>query len=285
MASKVRKVSLQRGAAWCVSSLTLPWRSRAGVTPLALIYGLCMQASMSFLSPTADVMVAAGAAFGGLLIATLLLVGMLYAARESDAGRPSHLPALWRLARAARVGPLGATLLSQLAVAIAALAIVYVVVGPESLQRLATFYATLQTSVAQGAPLDPDTLLALPLSSLLLAGLLLLALAGLSILFGLTLIPDLLFGGAGLWRAMGNSAVACLRNAPAVLLMLATAFCVYLAAVVSVGILQEIARLLIGDAAYVLGQILLQAFGAVLFCGGTYFAWQDMLSEPDATTP
>lgn len=282
MASVIRKVPLQRGAQWMMRTLALPWRSRTGLAPLALIYGLCMQVTMSFVSPQAGAGTAAFAALGGLLVATLLIVGMLHAARACDAGRPSSIAALLRQARTARLGPLGAALLSQLAVAIAAVAIVYVVVGPEALQRLANFYTTLQANVAQGVPLDPEALLALPLQQVLFACLLLLGLGLLSIVFGLTMIPDLVFGEAGLWRAMRNSAVVCFRNAPAVLLMLVLAFCFYLAAIVTVGIAQELARLVVGNAADVVGQSLLQAFGAVLFCGGSYFVWKDALSDSAA---
>ena len=276
MTIPVRTVPMSSGYQWCLAALALPWRSRTGVGALALLYGVRAQATSSLMTPDMPPITLAATMLANLLLATLIVVGMLYASRECDQGRPSDLRALLAQLGSAELKPLGAVLLPQLAMLAAVLAIVYIVIGADDLQRLGAFYADLQAKVAQGVPVSPDALMALPLGSLLLAGALLAALCLCCAVFGLTLIPDLLFGGKRLWAGMRDSAVACLRNAPAVVLLFATAFGACVAAVVVIGLLQELLALAMGGFAYALGQVALQAFGGVLFCGATYFAWKDM---------
>ena len=102
-------------------------------------------------------------------------------------------------------------------------------------------------------------------------------------------IPDVMFTDRGAFAAMGASFRACVRNLPAVLLLIVLMFIAVIAISIGVNILTALIGFAIGQAAALfVGQLLMMAVLMPVMAGTIYHAWRQMLGDapaPPVVTP
>ncbi len=283
---EIRKLPAAAGAEWLLSAFRLLRRSPQGFGLLALIY-----AGLSFALVLA---VQSAPAAGGALqliffvIGPLLIAGMIFAAHEVDEGReaaPAHLLAAIRTGRTWRVI---STLLPQLAVVLVCLALLYVIVGQQSVEKLMEVSLKLQAEAQTKGTIDPnlmaDLLKELPVERLFMWIIAVFAIGFGAIFFTLTIIPDMMFTDVRLVEAMKRSYRVCTRNLLALLLFLIMGFVVMMAFSVGLGILGALASMVGGEKAMLLVNSLGNGAFVVFLAAAMYFAWKQMLGDGPAAT-
>ncbi len=283
---EIRKVPASAGAEWLLGAFRLLRKSPLGFGLLGLVYaGLWF--SLILISQ-------ASTTIGGLLqlvfmfVGPLLIAGMIFAAHEVDEGRnasPGHLLAAIRTGRAGRVIT---TLIPQIGVALVCLALLYVILGQDNVEKLMAFSVKLQTEAQTKGSIDPNLMASLiqdlPLERLALWFVAVAAIGFGMFFFTLTVVPDMMFTDVRLVAAMKRSYRACMQNLPAVLLLLIMGFVVMMAFSLALGILGALANLIGGEVAMMLVNAVGNGFFVAFVAASMYFAWKQMLGD-DATPP
>ncbi|MFP7723358.1 BPSS1780 family membrane protein [Lysobacter sp. A3-1-A15] len=269
--TQIRKVPFNAGAEWLLAGFGLLRKAPLALGLLGVIWGaLSMLAAMS------------GQLWLTFIVAVLgpiLFGGLIYAAREVDLGR-SALPV--HLAQGVREGKLPrllAMLLPQIAALAVLVALLMAMFGAEQLQQMALVMQQLQD--------DPDPALVESLPTDRMFGWLVLAMVvGVVVgFFTFIAIPDVMFTDRGAFAAMGASFRACLRNLPAVLLLVVLMFIAVVAISIGVNILTALLGFAIGQAAALfVGQLLMMGVLMPVMAGALYNAWKQMLGDAPVST-
>jgi hypothetical protein len=153
------------------------------------------------------------------------------------------------------------------------------IVGPEDLEKINAVMLEIQREANAGRQVDPQMLLDAPIGAFMVWIAAVVALGFCSVFLTLTMIPDMIFNGVGVFAAMKRSFLACIRNilAVAVLMVLGlvVSFCILFALGVVLGLLQFV----LGNAVIIVAQILANGFFASFIAGVMYFAWKQLLGD------
>ena len=273
--TQIRKVPFNAGAEWLLAGFGLLRKAPLALGLLGVIWGaLSMLAAMS------------GQLWLTFIVAVLgpiLFGGMIYAAREVDQGRSAQPVHLAQGVREGKLPRLLAMLLPQIAALAILVMLLLAMFGPEQLQQMANVMQQLQN--------NPDPALVESLPTDRMFGWLLLAMVvGVVVgFFTFIAIPDVMFTDRGAFAAMGASFRACVRNLPAVVLLIVLMFIAVIAISIGVNILTALIGFAIGQAAALfLGQLLMMAVLMPVMAGTIYYAWRNMLGDapaPPVVTP
>ena len=273
--TQIRKVPFNAGAEWLLAGFGLLRKAPLALGLLGVIWGaLSMLAAMS------------GQLWLTFIVAVLgpiLFGGMIYAAREVDQGRSAQPVHLAQGVREGKLPRLLAMLLPQIAALAILVMLLLAMFGPEQLQQMANVMQQLQD--------NPDPALVESLPTDRMFGWLLLAMVvGVVVgFFTFIAIPDVMFTDRGAFAAMGASFRACVRNLPAVLLLIVLMFIAVIAISIGVNIITALIGFAIGQAAALfLGQLLMMAVLMPVMAGTIYHAWRQMLGDapaPPVVTP
>jgi hypothetical protein len=283
----VRKVPASAGAEWLVQTFLLFRKSPLGFGVLALVYGGLSQllALAANLFPGTIVPVLMQLVL--LVVATFLIVGMIIAADEVTAGKQAQLSHLFAAVGQGKTRRVFAMLVPQVLALLISLVLLMLIVGPEDLEKINAVMLEIQREANAGRQVDPQMLLDAPIGAFMVWIVAVVALGFCSVFLTLTMIPDMIFNGVGVFSAMKRSFVACMKNilAVAVLMVLGlvVSFCILFALGVVLGLLQFV----LGNAVIIVAQILANGFFASFIAGVMYFAWKQLLGDgsPAATSP
>ena len=276
--TQVRKVSASAGAEWLMGGFGLLRRSPLGLGLLGAIFGL-VAALLNFAGLASPALVLVQQ-LAMMLLGPLLIAGLVWAAREVDQGRAAMPAHLLRGVRDGKAGRLWATLLPQFAAGLAAVVLLFVIVGPSSLQAL--------VAAAEQAQANPDTdpsalIAALPVGRMFLWLLLVLVVGVLAGFFTFTAIPDLVFSDTGAIAAMKRSFRACMANLPALILFFVLLVIAAVFLSIAVQVVGLVVRLVAGDHVMLfVVQVLLMAVLMPVVTGALYLAWKQLLSNDAA---
>ena len=267
--TQIRKVPFNSGAEWLLAGFGLLRKAPLALGLLGVIWGaLSMLAAMS------------GQLWLTFIVAVLgpiLFGGMIYAAREVDQGRSAQPVHLAQGVREGKLPRLLAMLLPQIAALAILVMLLLAMFGPEQLQQMANVMQQLQD--------NPDPALVESLPTDRMFGWLLLAMVvGVVVgFFTFIAIPDVMFTDRGAFAAMGASFRACVRNLPAVLLLIVLMFIAVIAISIGINIVTALIGFAIGQAAALfLGQLLMMAVLMPVMAGTIYHAWRQMLGDAPA---
>ena len=273
--TQIRKVPFNAGAEWLLAGFGLLRKAPLALGLLGVIWGaLSMLAAMS------------GQLWLTFIVAVLgpiLFGGMIYAAREVDQGRSAQPVHLAQGVREGKLPRLLAMLLPQIAALAILVMLLLAMFGPEQLQQMANVMQQLQD--------NPDPALVESLPTDRMFGWLLLAMVvGVVVgFFTFIAIPDVMFTDRGAFAAMGASFRACVRNLPAVVLLIVLMFIAVIAISIGINIVTALIGFAIGQAAALfLGQLLMMAVLMPVMAGTIYYAWRNMLGDapaPPVVTP
>lgn len=273
--TQIRKVPFNAGAEWLLAGFGLLRKAPLALGLLGVIWGaLSMLAAMS------------GQLWLTFIVAVLgpiLFGGMIYAAREVEQGRSAQPVHLAQGVREGKLPRLLAMLLPQIAALAILVMLLLAMFGPEQLQQMANVMQQLQD--------NPDPALVESLPTDRMFGWLLLAMVvGVVVgFFTFIAIPDVMFTDRGAFAAMGASFRACVRNLPAVLLLVVLMFIAVIAISIGVNILTVLIGFAIGQAAALfVGQLLMMGVLMPVMAGTIYHAWRQMLGDapaPQVVTP
>lgn len=273
--TQIRKVPFNAGAEWLLAGFGLLRKAPLALGLLGVIWGaLSMLAAMS------------GQLWLTFIVAVLgpiLFGGLIYAAREVEQGRSAQPVHLAQGVREGKLPRLLAMLLPQIAALAILVMLLLAMFGPEQLQQMANVMQQLQE--------NPDPALVESLPTDRMFGWLLLAMVvGVVVgFFTFIAIPDVMFTDRGAFAAMGASFRACVRNLPAVLLLIVLMFIAVIAISIGVNILTALIGFAIGQAAALfVGQLLMMAVLMPVMAGTIYHAWRQMLGDapaPPVVTP
>jgi hypothetical protein len=281
----LRNVDAIAGATWVVNGIKLWWRDPRGLGFFGLLLGLIgiLPNLVALLAPALLVPIQ----MLSLLFSALIVVALFYAAREVDEGRSATPAQLLRVLQAGhKTGRLIAgVLLPQLAILVVCTFLLVWMVGVEEIEKLGRLFQEMQA----GKPIPtPEALAEHAIGPFLLwLGVSIAVMAAVGLLT-FTLLPDMLFGDVGLFRALQRSIRVCLANLPA-MLMFAIAISILAASLVVV--LPPIGLLLMA----VFGQLGAGLLLNVIFIGvltpiatnALYLGWKQLLGPQgggDTTT-
>ena len=276
----IHKLPASAGAEWLMGGLRLLRQSPMGLGTLGLVFGLLGLLANLSLRHSPETAMLLQLVF--IVLGPLLLAGMVYAAREVDAGRPATPGHLLRGLQEGKAPRLLATLLPQVAAVILLVVLLYVLVGPTELESMVT---TLEKMQGQAQP-DPALMATLPLRRLLLWLVLAVALGVLTGFFTFTALPEMMFTDRGAFAAMGASFRACVRNLPAMLVFFLLTAIAAVALQVLVLVLAAVIGAIAGAFAMeVIVQLVTMAVLMPVITGAMYMAWKQMQGSPDTPPP
>ena len=277
----VNKVPASAGAQWLLDGIANLRRAPLALGSLGVIYG----AITLVVGQAATFNMALFLALEVLLVllGPLLMGGFVYAARsvaQTGTTAPAHLFEGMHGGRSAR---LLATLLPNIVALVVCVALLFAMVGTESLLQIGQ---AVERAGAQAAP-DPAIFDGLPVGSLLLWFLLVIAIGLVASFFTFVALPEIMFRETGAFAAMGRSFRACVRNLPALLVFLVLTFIAIVVLYVGLAIVGAIVGAIAGAT---VKQVVLQLLGSALvmptIMSAVYFAWRQMLSgEGTAAAP
>lgn len=276
----VRKVRPAAGAEWLLGGFHLLRRSPLGLGLLGALFGLL--ASAVALVGMRDAQLFALAELVMLLLGPLLVAGMVYAAREVDAGRAATPGQLLQGLREGKAPRLLATLLPQIAAAVLLVVLLAIVIGPQELQQLLVVMEKLQD---QGSA-DPTLVQQLPARRLLLWIVLAVVVGVGASFFTFLAVPEMMFTQRGAFAAMGRSFRGCVNNIPALIVFFLLAIVALVGLQFAVLLLSLVLRLVVGDVAMrLLVQLLLMAVLMPVITGAMYYAWKSVLADDAPAAP
>lgn len=275
--SDVRKVTASSGAEWLMGGFALLRRSPFGFGALGAIFGL-VAAALSF-AGLASPALALVQQLAMMLAGPLLIGGLVWAAREVDQGRSASPGQLLRGVQDGKTGRLLATLLPQLAAGLAAVLLLFVLVGPAALQSLVE---AAERAQGQANP-DPALFADLPVGRLFLWLVLVVAIGIVAGFFTFTAIPDLMFSDTGAVAAMKRSFRTCIANLPALVLFFVLLVIAAVLLSIAVQVVGLVVRAVAGEHAMLLVvQVLLMAVLMPVVTGAMYLAWKQLIGETKA---
>lgn len=265
----VRKVSASSGAEWLLGGFALLRKAPLALGLLGLIWG----GVSALASVTGQLWLSLVMA----LLGPILFGGMIYAAREVDLGRsalPGHLVQGLREGKALA---LLAMLLPQLAALVVLAVLLVVMIGSEQLQAIVQVMEQMQTNP------DPELAKSLPGGRMLAWFGLALVVGVLAAFFTFVAIPQVMFSQRGAFASMAASFSACVRNLPALVVMIVLLLIALFAVSIAVNLLILLLTWAIGtQAANFIGQLLLMAALLPVMAGTVLYAWRQMLGDEAA---
>lgn len=265
----IRKVPASAGAEWLLGGFSLLRKAPLALGLLGLIWG----GVSALASVTGQLWLSLVVA----LLGPILFAGVVFAAREVDLGRRASPRHLLQGVSEGKVLPLLAMLLPQLAAIVVLALLLVAMIGGEQLQLIVKVMEQIQT--------NPDPELAKTLPGGRMLGWLLLALvvgvvAG---FFTFVAIPSVMFTGDGAFASMLSSLRACLRNLPALIVMIVLLLISLFALSLAVQLVILVLTWAIGQQpATFIGQLLMMAVLLPVMAGTVYFAWRQMLGDAEA---
>ena len=281
----VRKVPATAGAEWLLETLLLFRKSPLGFGVLALVYGGLSQLLALTANLFQGTIVPALMQLVLLVVATFLIVGMIIAADEVSAGKQAHIGHLFAAVGQGKTRRVFAMLVPQVLALLISLVLLLLIVGPEDLEKINAVMIEIQREANAGRQVDPQMLLDAPIGAFMAWVAAVVALGFCSVFLTLTLIPDMIFNGVGVFQAMKRSFIACMRNIAAVMLLmilgLVVSFCILFVLGIVLGLLQFV----LGNLVVVVAQVVAQGFFASFLAGIMYFAWKHMLGSGGPSSP
>jgi uncharacterized membrane protein len=270
----VRKVPAGDGAEWLLGGFALLRRAPLALGMLGLIWGaLSALASMTGHLVPALVM---------WLLGPILFAGLIHAAREVDSGRPAQPAHLLQGLRGGRALSLLTLLLPQIAALLVMGVLFFAMLSQDELQQITRVLEQVQANPAA----QPELIQTLPqgkISQLVLLAVLIAIFAG---LFTFVATPEILYRGRSGFSAMGTSLRACLRNLPALLVMILLLLITFFALSLAIGLVSGLLGWLIGAmAGQFVSQLLLFAVLMPVLAGLVYHAWRRMLGDSPLPPP
>ncbi len=282
--SNINKVPASAGAEWLLGAFALIRKAPLGLAALGMIWGLLSMLAVQSMALNVTFGLIVQLAFA--LLGPLLFAGMLWAVREVDEGRPAVPAHLFHAVRGEHAASLLATLLPQLAAALALGVLLVVMIGPSGLQNLAEVMTRLQETAQAGGEPDPELMRSLPVGRLFLWMLMLFAALIAMSLVTFVAVPDIVFGGNGGFAAMRNSFRACAHNLLAILVFYLLLFIALFALSIGIQLLAMVVQLLAGPTVGMwVSNLLLMAVLMPLMAGAVYYAWRQMLGGGVAVDP
>lgn len=265
----VRKVPASAGAEWLLGGFALLRKAPLTLGLLGLIWGgLSALASVTGLLWLNLVMA---------LLGPILFGGVIYAAREVDLGRHASPRHLLQGLREGKALQLLAMLLPQIAALVILALLLVAMIGGEQLQHIAQVMQQMQANP------DPELARTLPAGRMLGWLLLALMIGVVAGFFTFVAIPDVMFTQRGAFASMAISFRACVRNLPALLVMIVLLLIALFAIGIAVNLLIVLLTWAIGQqSAQFIGQLLLMAVVLPVMGGAIYYAWRHMLGDAAA---
>lgn len=265
----VHKVPASAGAEWLLGGFALLRRAPLTLGLLGVIWsGLSALASVT------------GQLWLSLIVALLgpiLFGGLIYAAREVDAGRHASPQHLLQGPREGKLLPLLLMLLPNIAALILLAMLLVVMIGSEQLQLIVSVMQQMQTNP------DPELAKSLPAGRLLGWLALALVVGVVAGFFTFVAIPEVMFTQRGAFAAMATSFRACIRNLPALLVMIVLLLIALFAISIAVNLLMLVLAWAVGQQpAMFIGQLLLMSIVMPVMGGTVYYAWRQMLGHMPA---
>jgi len=282
----IRKVNASAGIQWLRGSVTLLQRAPLALAGLGVLWGTCiwLLSALALWVPVLNLPLQLLL----FLIGPLFMGGMLWALREVERGQPAKPAHLLQGLSNGRLPQLLVTLLPQLLAVIVLYMLMWLFMGEEGLQQIASVITQLDELGRAGGEPDPAQVQAL-VSSLpsaqialwLLSVLLICTLTGVLLFI---MLPQVMFEPVSGWQALRRSVHASSHNLAAMLVFLlllgVVLGVVYFAALIVMLVLMAV----LGQAlALVLTQIGLMAVLMPLIAGAMYMAWKQMLAQPGET--
>lgn len=267
----IRKVPASAGAEWLLGGFALLRKAPLTLGLLGLIWsGLSALASVT------------GQLWLSLIVALLgpiLFAGLIYAAREVDAGRHASPAHLMQGPREGKLLPLLAMLLPNIAVLILLALLAVVMIGSEQLQQIVEVMQQMQTNP------DPELAKTLPAGRILGWLMVALVVGVVAGFFTFVAVPEVMFTQRGAFSAMATSFRACVRNLPALIVMIVLLLIALFALSIAVNLLILVLVWAIGQQpAVFIGQLLLMSIVMPVMAGTVYYAWRQMLGTMPAVT-
>jgi hypothetical protein len=253
----IRRVKAERGSVWLVNALRLFARHPATLAGMGAIIAL----------------INAVPVIGALFLTVFgpaLFAGLLFAAREAQAGRRAEIGQLFAGFRLqGRLPKLVVLCLPGVAAGFVASWLIIDLFGAEALQGLATGSRAITDIAAL-----PEKSVGLSIAGIALATLV----AYLAVFFA---IPQVMFRGVPPWTAMAQSLLASAANLPALLVYVLVLLVFFLATMIALGIVGVLLSAL-GPMVQWLVQIAAVAVLMPVALAASLQAWQDVFGELDA---
>jgi len=282
----IRKVSASAGVQWLVGSVTLLKRAPLALAGLGVLWATCiwLLSALVLLVPALHVPLQLLL----LLVGPLFMGGMVWAFREVERGQAAKPAHLLQGLRDGRLPPLLITLLPQVVAAILLYMLMWLFLGEDGLQQVASVITQLDELTRADTEPDPAHIQALVGSlpsgqiGLWLLSVFLIVTVTAFLLFAM--LPQVMFEPVSGWQALRRSFYANSRNLSAMLVFLlmfsVTLGITYFGALIVMLVLMA----LFGQAlALVLTQIWLMAMLMPLIAGAMYMAWKQMLAPSNET--
>ena len=267
----VRKVPASAGAEWLLGGFSLLRRAPLTLGLLGLIWGgvsaLASVTGQLWLSLVMG------------LLGPILFAGTIYAAREVDSARPARPGHLLQGLREGKAVALMAMLLPQIAALLLLSLLLVVMIGSQQLQAIVQVMEQMQTNP------DPELAKSLPAGRMLAWLAVAMVVGVVAAFFTFVAIPQVMFTGHGAFASMATSFRACVRNLPALAVMIVLLLITLFAASIAVNLLIVLLTWAIGpQPATFIGQLLLMAALLPVMAGTVLYAWRQMLGD-DAALP
>ena len=265
----VRKVPANAGAEWLLGGFSLLRKAPLALGLLGLIWG-----GVSALATVT------GQLWLSLVVALLgpiLFGGVIFAVREVDLGRQASPRHLLQGVREGKAAPLLAMLLPQIAAIVVLALLLVAMIGGEQLQAIVKVMEQMQTNP------DPELASTLPGGRMLAWLLLALVVGVVAGFFTFVAIPNVMFTGQGAFASMAASFRACVRNLPALIVMVVLLLIALFAISIAANLVILLLTWAIGQQpAMFVGQLLMMAVLLPVMAGTVYFAWRQMLGDAAA---
>lgn len=265
----VRKVPANAGAEWLLGGFSLLRKAPLALGLLGLIWG-----GVSALATVT------GQLWLSLVVALLgpiLFGGVIFAVREVDLGRQASPRHLLQGVREGKAAPLLAMLLPQIAAIVVLALLLVAMIGGEQLQAIVKVMEQMQTNP------DPELASTLPGGRMLAWLLLALVVGVVAGFFTFVAIPNVMFTGQGAFASMAASFRGCVRNLPALIVMVVLLLIALFAISIAANLVILLLTWAIGQQpAMFVGQLLMMAVLLPVMAGTVYFAWRQMLGDAAA---
>lgn len=296
----INKLPASAGAQWLLDAFALLRRAPLGLASLslaglfmvllAIIFGFVVAASGAAFPFPLSLLPIAVYFLLTLGVPSLVYAGMIWAVSEVAQGRPALLPHLYR-----GFGHLRALLVVTLVPSVGALlagALLLALIGSEGAQQYREVVLKLQELTANGAQPDVAQVQALiatlPVVRIFLWLMACLAIAPFVMCVMLLALPQIVFSDSHGFAAIRNSAVANLRNLPAMIVLVLLLGVLLFAISIFAQVVGFLVQILLGPVAGTLvANMLLVALLMPLLAGVAYSAWKQIFGVPEqaATTP
>ena len=261
-----RKVPAGAGAEWLLGGFGLLRKAPLALGLLGLIWG--------GVSALASVTGQVWLSLLLFLFGPILFAGMVFAAREVDLGRHAAPRHLLQGVRDGKAAQLLAMLLPQLAAIVVLALLLVAMIGGEQLQNIVKVMEQMQTNP------DPELAKALPGGRMLAWLLLALVVGVVAGFFTFVAIPNVMFAGHGAFASMLASFRACVRNLPALVVLVVLLLIAVFAISIAANLLILLLTWVIGQQpAMFVGQLLMMAVLLPVMAGTVYYAWRQMLGD------